>query len=371
MFTDLRFINSDTPTGVGKHIVRMVEGLWKSRICDLSIIATSDQTCLSHKYSFEDAEPRLTISSLPLKWKLAEAFWTVFNGPSVDKYCGDVEWIYCPRNDFIPLKKIRYAVTIHGARELDPIMPRLAGIKNTVNRIRRRLSYRRIVDRADLILVVSQFLKNQVIEWFHAEPSKVVVVGNGVDQVYFDAGDQRSDMSRGNESKFLLCVGGLNTLDGGDDVVQVAQSLSKRLPDVRIAVAGWLHEKQYIDQAKRVPNVDLLGYVPAPRLARLMKDAMCLLFLPEYETFGITGAEAMAVGTPIITTGGTAVPEVLGEAAIYTQPHAIDEIVERVVELIRNPGYGLPYTVEGRRRANQYTWDACVERLAHALSGNP
>lgn len=368
VFTDLRFTNSDTPTGVGKHIAKMVEGLWKSKTCDLSIIATSDQTLAGQRFSSSDGAPRFAVLPLRLQWKHAEALWTVFNGPSADKYCGDVEWIYCPKNDFIPLKRIKYAVTIHGARELDPCMPRLAGIKNTLNKIRRRLSYRRIVDGADLILVVSQFLKNQVIEWFQAEPSKVVVVGNGIEQVYFDAGARRDKANTEKAGRYLLTVGGLNTLDGGDDILGIARIMLKELPDTRIAVAGWLHEQQYLAQAREMPNIDLLGYVSAPRLAELMRDAIAILFLPKYETFGISGAEAMAVGTPIVTTGGTAIPEIVGEAGIYVQPGALSDAVDRVVQIVRNPQYAASYVLKGRERSRQYTWDGCVKRLIDAMA---
>jgi glycosyltransferase involved in cell wall biosynthesis len=367
VFTDLRFACSDTPTGVGKHIIYMVEGLHKSKLFNLSIISTFDQVSLFHKCPLGQSEPPLALTSIPLRWKLAEAVWTVFNSPSADKYCNGADWIYCPRNDYIPLKKIKYAVTIHGAHELDPEMPKPIGIKNNCIKIRRNISYKRIIERADLILVVSQFLKNQVLDWFHTDPSKVVVVGNGIEQVYFDTGDQHSYMNRDNQSNYLLSVGGLNTLDGGEDILNIAKILINRFPDMKIVVAGWLHEQKYLEQAKDMSNINLLGYVPAPRLAKLMKDALALLFLPKYETFGITGAEAMAVGTPIITTGGTAVSEIIGKAGIYIEQDMLDDVVEQIGEIMNKPQYTASYISEGQRLSQLYTWDNCVKRLINAI----
>jgi glycosyltransferase involved in cell wall biosynthesis len=304
---------------------------------------------------------------MPLSWHFAETVWTLSGYPPADKYCQGADWVYCPKNDFIPLRQTKLAVTIHGAHELDPALPQSRDLKSVLNRVRRRLSYRRIVQRADLLLTVSSFLKKQIVEWFHADESKIVVVGNGVENVFFDVAKDSSNVLKMNaHPPYLLCVGGLNAIDGGYEIIAAAKLMKSILPDFQILVAGWQHAPELLKQAKELSNIQLLGYVETPRLAVLMRDAFALLFLTRYETFGIAAAEAMATGTPVITLGGTAVPEILGDVGLYVSDYPHD-VVDKLRRLREEEGLRERLQKAGQQRAQQFTWQACVDRLVDAF----
>lgn len=369
VFTDLRFVRSETPTGVGKHIVQMLGGLAGTAGNEVTVLAARDQ--------FMGPELRLPSGTLPLPvrrlrlpWKAAEALWTLAGGPAVDGSLEGVDWVYCPKNDFIPVRRTRLAVTIHGAHDLDPQMPKTPGLRARLNRVRWRLSYARVTARADLILTVSDFLKARIVEWFGCDEKRVAVVGNGVEQVYFEAANLPAGCLQHPLGRpFLLCVGGLNDLDGGGLLLDVAERLARSAPELRIVVAGWQHEPRLLAHAGRLPNVELPGYVPADRLALLMRDAVALLYLPNYETFGIAAAEAMAAGTPIITTGSTAVPEIVGDAGLYTLPDP-DDVMDKIGQILQDTGLADSLRRAGRERARIFTWQACVDRLNSALASN-
>src|SRR5258708_29807120 len=97
-----------------------------------------------------------------------------------------------------------------------------------------------------------------------------------------------------------------------------------------------------------------------------MRSARALLYLPTYETFGIAAAEAMAAGLPVITTGGTAIPEIVGDAGLYASSDSHD-VVDKINCVLR--GGALPEALQkaGRERARNYTWQACVDKLQAAL----
>jgi glycosyltransferase involved in cell wall biosynthesis len=366
VFTDLRFVQSNTPTGVGKHIIQMVGGLARVPGNEVSVLAARDQFG-GKELRLATAPFPLPAQRLPLPWKAAEALWTVAGGPAVDRYCRGVDWVYCPKNDFIPLRNTRLAVTVHGAHELDPQMPQPFGVAARLNRVRRRVSYWRITTRAGLILTVSEFLKARVIEWFGCDERKIVVVGNGVEQNYFDAAClPQGSSERSPDRPYLLCVGGLNDIDGGRLVLDVAQLLSHTQPDLQVVVAGLQHDTKCLARAGDLPNVELLGYVHAEKLSVLMRNARAFLYVPTYETFGIAAAEAMAAGTVVITTGAMAVPEVVGDAGLYVSldPH---DVVEKIGEVLRDSTLSESLRRAGRQRAKQYTWQACVDRLDSAL----
>ena len=158
VFTDFRFTANTTPTGVGKHIFQMAQGLANNARNQVSILATKDQMGQAEVLSTQ-LSLNVPPTQLPLPWKAADALWTLTGGKAVDAYCPDTDWVYCPKNDFIPLRKTKLAITVHGAHELDPQMPQSNDIASRLNRMRRKMSYSRITSRADLILTVSDFLK--------------------------------------------------------------------------------------------------------------------------------------------------------------------------------------------------------------------
>jgi glycosyltransferase involved in cell wall biosynthesis len=202
-------------------------------------------------------------------------------------------------------------------------------------------------------------------------PESVVVVGNGIEQEYFDAAAHPQGISgEPVDQPFILCVGGLNFLDGGDRVIAATSVLSQRVPGVRVLMAGCQHAPFAKARFECLPNAKLLGYVEAPRLARYMRDATALLFPTRYETFGIAAAEAMAAGTPVITCRCTAVPEVVGQAGIYVNPERPEEVAEVVEELLQKPSLRARYSALGSSRSRLFTWQACVGRLCEALKTN-
>ena len=114
VFTDFRFVTCPTITGVGKHIVQMVQGLRGKNGNSVSALATRDEAENLGPFS------GLSVRQVPFPWKLAEGVWTVTGLPYADRWCGNPDWVYCPKNEFIPIRKSKVAVTIHGAHELDP-----------------------------------------------------------------------------------------------------------------------------------------------------------------------------------------------------------------------------------------------------------
>jgi glycosyltransferase involved in cell wall biosynthesis len=365
VFTDLRFTKTKFPTGVGKHVTQKVTRLASKTEPQVSILAAHDQVD-EIRANPQNTLYGLPAKRLPLPWKAAEAVWTVFGRPACDEYCEDADWVYCPKNDFIPLRNKKLAITIHGAHELDPDFPRPQNWYSKATRIRRRMSYRRIVERANLIFTVSEFLKRQVIEWFDCDPAKVAIVGNGVDSAYFDYGKKPKPETVDIVGQhYVVSVGGLNELDGGKELLQIARILENAKCGLKIKVAGVTHDPTLVQETEAIGNVELLGYVESSALAALLHGALALVYVPRYETFGIAAAEAMAAGTPVVTTGGTAVPEILGEAGIYrTTP---GECAEALFELKRDETFALRFIHKGQLIANAFTWSACVQRAEDAF----
>ena len=110
IFTDLRFTSLTTPTGVTKHIVEMVNGLDRLLGVELIVLATKDQLTPKGQIPDDNALSHFKARALPYNWHSAYFCWLCFGSPKMDKYASDVDWVYCPKNDFIPFKNVKPVV---------------------------------------------------------------------------------------------------------------------------------------------------------------------------------------------------------------------------------------------------------------------
>lgn len=362
IFTDLRFTALSTPTGVTKHIVQMVEGLYKQPGFELVVLAAKDQLNDQNVILANNVLSYLNVRTLPHSWHYIYWQSLLLNKFSYDEYTADLDWVYCPKNDYLPLDKTRYAVTFHGAHELDPDYPNPKGLLPQLMKWRSKLSYQRIVRQASLILTVSEFLKQKTIEWFNVDHSRIVVVGNGVEEEFFKIGASAEYLP----NSYYLSVGGLNYLDGGDRIVEIAAMLKATSDNREIWVAGNQNEPNLVQQAKSLGNIKLLGYLKKDNLAEIMSNASALLFLTRYETFGIAAAEAMASGLPVITVNSTAVPEIVGDAGFY-----ITQNIFNPSDFLADSDRVFQIISIGKRRAENFHWLNCVEKLISILKSTP
>jgi len=355
------------PTGVAKHAAQMFHGLARSPGCNLTVLTTQDQ--LDDQGNMASDHP---LADLPVaairrnRWPM-ERVWDFVSWPSVDAFTPDADWIYAPYERAIPTKKA-LAVTIHALYYWDAEMPGQSPLLRWRGRIAAARRFARVASRSDLVLTVSEFLKKQIIHRYHLEEKKVIIVGNGVEQFYFDAGAApQARIGADGTKPYVVCMSGLSDLDGAPYVLDTARALAALDSNIEILVAGHQHQKKYLQQAADHKNLRLLGYVPAEKLAGLLHGAVALLFLNRYETFGLGAAEGMAAGTPVIGTNFTAVPEVVGDAGWTADTRRPQDIAQFIVDLSRSPDLRANYIARGRRRAAMFTWDACVSRLLDAL----
>lgn len=355
----------DRPTGVGKHIDQMLHGL-RDAGHRVSVLASASElpAPLPASHALHDLPVRLipgTRRSLEWRWKL-------LGRPYIDEWADDADWIYLGYEKAVRVRKARLAATIHSLYWFDPDAPGYHSWGYRRFRLYNGPVFRYLGKRADVILTVSEFLKRQITQWLKVPEDRIAVVGNGVEEDYYRIAHAPQGISgQPSDLPYVLCVGGLNDLDGGAYILDVAESLMRTRSPVRVLVAGWQNNPLYVARARSLNNVECLGYVGKERLAPLMRDAVALLYLNRYETFGMAAAESMAAGTPVIGTNFTAIPEVVASAGIIADVANSAQTADCIGQLANNQALRAEYTEKGRARAEQFRWSACVARLEEQL----
>ena len=367
---DLRYTTRQ-PTGVDKHIARMVRGLAARPGFEVSVVAPRGQLVEGDLPSRSSLHG-LPVAPIPLSNRTGRLLWSLGNSPPVDRFCPGVDWVWSPQELWAPARYARTAITVHGSTYFEPSFPGYHTAVARFERARMAWFFRRICRAADLVLPVSRYLERFLIDSFGLRPERSVVVGNGVDEAFFAAGAEAvaTGAGGGYDNDRLLVVGGLNGWDGADSILASADALAEAFPGLGIDVIGTLDDPSSIEACRRRPNLRRLGFRAPEELAVIMPRYLALLYLPNVESFGIVALEAMAAALPVLACRLTAVPETAGDGAWYVDKDRPAEVVAAVAALRADPLLRRSWVQRGRQRAAGFTWEACLERLVGAF-GRP
>jgi glycosyltransferase involved in cell wall biosynthesis len=356
-----------TPTGVGMHIIHMVRGLASSPQMQVQVLAPRADLDSAGQIPGDTPLAGLPTVPLPLGRRFLEGMWRGLDWPAVDRWSGDADWIYCPAEVFVATRKAALAVTVHDTHALELDLPWSGTPQH--KRLRRRwlIMFKQIRRHARLILAVSQFTKDRLVSLLDIDPKKIAVVGNGVEEIYFaDSADNEAAGQDLPPNPYLYIVGGLSQKKGAVYLLAVARKLSEAAPHIRVVVAG-IAEQPFKEQASEMGNVIVLGYVPAPRQARLMRGALAVMMLSRFEGFGVPALEAMAVGTPAIVSSFASLPEVVGDAGLIANAEDPDAVMQSILRVEGDGKFREALIARGRRRAGEFHWSAAVAKLIAAL----
>ena len=367
---DVRY-TTRLPTGVDKHIARMVRGLAARPGFDVSVVAPRNQL-VGGDLPQASSLYGLPVDPIPFSNRAGRLLWGVSDRPPIDRFCPGVDWVWSPQELWAPARHARTAVTVHGSTYFEPSFPGYHSATARFERARMAWFFRRICRCADLVLPVSHYLERFLIDSFGLRPERSMVVGNGVDEAFFSAGDAAIAAGPGvrYDTDRVLVVGGLNGWDGADRVLASADALAERIPGLAIDVVGTMDDPRSLAACHSRPTIRRLGFRPPAELAAMMPQYLALLYLPNVESFGIVALEAMAAALPVLACRLTAVPETAGDGAWYVDENRPEEVVEAVATLRADPVLRRAWVERGRRRAAGFTWEACLERLARAFGAD-
>jgi glycosyltransferase involved in cell wall biosynthesis len=232
----------------------------------------------------------------------------------------------------------------------------------------RRLYYATVVRpaarRAWRVLTVSEHARQEILEWARLPHDKVHVVGNGVSPVFRPAADPL-----GGREPFLLHVG---RRVGHKNIAKLLRAFaaSRSGRDLQLVFTGHpdAQTHAWAEQAGVAARVRYAGNVTDEALLQLYQRCSALVFPSFHEGFGLPVIEAMATGTPVITSSVTSLPEVAGEGnALLVDPHDVEALAAAIDRLMEDAALRAELSARGVRRAAEFTWEAVAARVARAL----
>lgn len=194
------------------------------------------------------------------------------------------------------------------------------------NRFYLRLFTRLSAQRAQRVIAVSESTKRDLVQQYGLSRNKVDVIHNGVDPSFHPlpaAQVTAFRAARGLPHQFLLFVGTLEPRKNVAGLVEAYARLAKpRPPLMLVGGKGWLYDEVFalVEARNLTDEVQFVGYVPAEELPAWYNAATVFVYPSFYEGFGLPPLEAMACGTPVVTSSASALPEVVGQAGLMVDP---------------------------------------------------
>lgn len=260
----------------------------------------------------------------------------------------------------------RLVVTIHDlAFEVVPEMV----APETLANLRARLPG--VLARSARIIAVSEATARDLVEHFGVARSRIHAIHEGLDPHFASVADQTiPDPSLPDD--YLLFV---STIEPRKNVLGVLRAFALLAewgyPGKLILAGRWGWRTDAIREAlnaspvrDRIMEID---YVERDRMPALYARAKVLVFPSWLEGFGLPILESMACGTPVVTSGRSAMPEVAGPAGVYVDPESAHGIATGVASLLDDPDHRERLTRLGRERAKRFSWDRAAAATAQVL----
>lgn len=217
--------------------------------------------------------------------------------------------------------------------------------------------------KADRVIADSDFTRRELLHFFPECSSKVAVTHLGVDHERFClVKDDEPPFPGLRRGEYVLAVGTLEPRKNLEILLEayarLPEAIVSRYPLVVVGQLGWKTTQLESRLARLIERglVQTTGYLPAPVLPRLYRQAAAFVMPSRYEGFGLPVLEAMACGCPVVLADAASLPEVAGDAALRFHPDDVPALTGLLQDVLTTPELRADLSSRGLARAAGFTW---------------
>ncbi len=280
--------------------------------------------------------------------------------------------LHCTYQLPLRAKRARNVYTIH---DLVPLRLPYATLDN------KRQTYsllRKIAAEADHIVTVSEHSKRDIVQLLGVDEARVTNTYEAVEfprELVERPDDVIAEELRGSHGlemqQYLLFYGALEPKKNVGRLIEAYLLSGASIPLVITGAGGWGNraEVKMIEglraegRAPGTPRIHHFEFVSFPMLVTLIRGARAVLFPSLYEGFGLPVLEAMLLGTPVVTSRASSLPEIAGDAALYVDPYDVDDIADAIKTITADEGLRAELSRLGRAQAELFSVARYRERV--------
>jgi glycosyltransferase involved in cell wall biosynthesis len=280
-----------------------------------------------------------------------------------------VTLFHAPHYVLPPLVTCRSVVTIHDCIHL--MFPQYLPSRLALTYARTSITL--ASRRATRVLTVSESSKRDILRFVDVPSDKIDVIYNAYDE-RFGVEPREEDVVRVREryqlhDEFVLYAGNVKPHKNLERLIEAFDLVRKRgLEHLKLVLIGdeisrYAALRRAVHSHQLHKYVRFLGYLPEETLAVMYRLAGVFVFPSLYEGFGLPPLEAMASGTPVVTSNVSSLPEVAGDAAVLVDPYRPEAIADGIERVLCDETLRRDLRATGLARAQQFSWEASVSRV--------
>lgn len=359
--------NRQNKTGVEWYSYHLIQELKKITPEDVQVVLYSGEKLTdglevcpkNFKQKILKWPPKYLWTQIRLCWEL------FFHAP-------DVLFVPAHTIPFWPIrKKTKVYVTVH-----DVGFKRFPKLYKKIQYFYHDLTMKRIKSRADKIITISEFSKSEIVSLYRVDPGKITIVPMGFDSHEYNADiiTDEAGLTKYKISKpYLLYVGRLEKKKNIGNIVKAFAFVKSSNPDLKLVLAGnagneYEAIKNIISENKLETEIILPGYISEKDLPAVTKMAEAFIFPTLYEGFGIPILQAMAVGTPVVTSDIEPHRTVADGAAALADPRNPQNIAQQINKVMKDKEFVSELKENGIKRASEFSWEKMAEETLKVIS---
>jgi len=358
-------------TGVGRYLINLLEQWDKFDLpSDLKFILY-----------FKKEIPDLDLSNSFEKKLLdsnSNAFFVHYLLPRAARK-DKVDILFCPGYIAPIFYRGKIALTLHDI--IYQARPELYNWPSFWDKILLKKISRISAQKAEIIFTPSEFSKKEVLRHYQVDADKVFVTLEAADNSFKQITDQNklAEIKKKYQIKdrFIFYIGSIFNRRHLPEIIKAFERIGKQLPNYQFLISGANHTSPFIDIDGLIREVNQnLGYqailhqdyLKGQDLIALYNAADLLVWLSDYEGFGLPILEAMACNTPVVTSPFGSILEVAGDAAVYVQDSKnIQEIFQAIKQGLTNENLRQKLIKQGLAQSKKFSWSRCAQQTLDAL----
>jgi glycosyltransferase involved in cell wall biosynthesis len=293
--------------------------------------------------------------------RILQAFWSQIGWPPIDAFVGPLDVFHGTHMVLPMIRSGKLVLTLHDLIFLEH--PEYFSDQK-LNVRGHLVELPAAIKRADLIVTPSEYSRRALIELMKVPENKIRVIYEGVAPHFFVAdgasGFEAVLTRLGLVEPYMVFVVG--TPEPRKNLVRTVAAAKRAAPDLQLVIVGPR------EPIRRLLNGDtrglnLIGSLAEEDLPFVLHGALVALYPSLAEGFGLPAVEALAAGVPLVTSNRTALPEVVGNAAVLVDPESVEEIAEAARSLLLDEHRRCEFIELGKARARKLSWEQCARQM--------
>jgi glycosyltransferase involved in cell wall biosynthesis len=348
--------------GIGTYVRNLLRQLARQDTVNEYVVLCREVDC----DSVEELGPRFRpVVVTAGAYSIAEQF-----ALPIDLRRESAELFHAPHYVLPPLTRCRSVVTIHDCIHLrfPQYLPSRLGYAYA------RAQMWTATHQAARVITVSEASKRDILRYFHVPESRIEVIYNAIDDRFWQQ-PAADEIARVREryrldNPFVLYAGNIKPHKNLERLIEAFHILRQdpAMKDVQLLIIGdeiskYATLRRAVHRHKLHKHVRFFGFVSDQTLAALYRLADAFVFPSLYEGFGLPPLEAMASGTPVITSNVSSLPEVVGDAALMIDPYEPAAIADAMQRVLTDAALRADLSRRGLARAREFSWERSIARV--------